>query len=95
MTERITLADAEARIAKALTLVDAWLAEEPMSDLDSKLTMQDIRAALTCCSHTELFWGDIDGDPNGVQWWCDDCGARMIIHRELTVDEARAELDEP
>ncbi|WP_280393087.1 hypothetical protein [Nocardia wallacei] len=94
--DRPTIEDAPVRISKALGLIDTWLRDEsPHDGLRQQLVwkhLREIRTALSRCPHVGLYRKLLD--TGGVYWSCEDCGRTMVVHRELTADEARRELDE-
>lgn len=86
---------ADARISKALRLIDTWLVDEsPHDGLRQQLIwkhLREVRAALDGCLHSRL---RSEPDFGSVDWECEDCGYIMAVHVTLTVDEARERMKE-
>jgi hypothetical protein len=92
-----SLADAEARISKALGLIDTWLADESPHDGMQRRYMwkcvREIRAALDRCPHVDLRRESSSGEFDAERWDCEDCGYSMTVNVKLTDDEARERMD--
>lgn len=95
--EHPTFDDAQARITKALGLIDVWLDDESPNDGEQRRSVwrgiREIRSALSRCAHPDVRRKTVDGDVWCTDWKCEDCDRRMIVNVDLSIDEVRKVLD--